>query len=61
MPVFGKQAYDDQQMRRLMSEFLGVLERFLTYETWLQTPSEQWLSLAKIYRQRQLPAKRLLT
>jgi hypothetical protein len=54
--VFGKQAYDDLQMRRLMSEFLGVLEDFLTHETWRESPSEQWTSLAKIYRQRQLPA-----
>ena len=53
--VFGKQPYDDQQMRRLMSELLGVLENFLTHEAWLETPSEQWLSRAKIYRQRQLP------
>lgn len=54
--VFGKQPYDDLMMRRLMSEFLGVLEGFLTHEAWLEKPSDQWLSLAKIYRQRQLPA-----
>ena len=54
--VYDKQAYDDLQMRRLMSEFLGVLEDFLTYETWLENPSGQWLSLAKTYRQRQLSA-----
>ncbi len=54
--VFGKQPYDDLQMRRTMSEFLGVLEDFLTHEDWRETPSDQWLSLAKIYRQRQLAA-----
>ncbi|MFN0036606.1 MAG: hypothetical protein ACKVUS_16190 [Saprospiraceae bacterium] len=54
--IFEKQPYDDLKMRRTMSEFLGVLEDFLTHETWLETPSEQWLSLAKTYRQRQLPS-----
>jgi len=50
------QGYDDLQMRRLMSEFLGVLEAFLTHEVWRENPSEQWLSLAKTYRKRQLSA-----
>ncbi|MBC7775799.1 MAG: hypothetical protein H7246_10235 [Phycisphaerae bacterium] len=54
--IYGKQAYDDLKMRRVMSEFLGVLEGFLAHESWRDNPSEQWLSLAKIYRQRQLPA-----
>lgn len=54
--IFDKQAYDDLQMRRTMSEFLGVLEAFLAHEAWRETPSEQWLSLAKTYRQRQLSA-----
>jgi hypothetical protein len=54
--IFGKAPYVDLQLRRLMSEFLGVLEEFLTHETWRQSPSEHWLSLAKTYRQRQLPA-----
>lgn len=52
--VYGDAAYDDLKMRRLMSEFLGVLEAFLTHETWQNNPSEQWLLLAKTYRQRQL-------
>lgn len=52
--VFENEAYDDLKMRRLMSEFLGILEGFLTYEAWQNTPSEHWLSLAKIYRDRQL-------
>lgn len=55
--VFGKQPYDDLQMRRTMSEFLGVLEAYLTHEAWLESPSEQWLALAKTYRQRQLPGE----
>lgn len=54
--IFGKAPYDDLQLRRLMSEFLSVLEEFLTHETWRQSPSAHWLSLAKTYRQRQLPA-----
>lgn len=54
--LFGKGAYDDLQMRHLLSEFLGVLEAFLAYETWGETPFEQWISLAKTYRKRQLPA-----
>jgi len=54
--VFENEGYDDLKMRRLMSEFLGVLEGFLTYEAWHETPSEHWLSLAKIYRERQLPS-----
>jgi len=53
--LFGNQPYNDLQIRRIMSEFLGVLEEFLTHETWRETPCEQWLSLAKTYRQRQLP------
>lgn len=54
--LFEGQTYDDLKMRRLMSEFLGILEDFLTHETWRETPSERWLSLAQIYRKRQLPA-----
>lgn len=52
--IFEKEAYDDLKMRRTMSEFLGVLETFLAYETWQNNPVEQWLTLAKTYRQRQL-------
>lgn len=55
--VFGEQPYDDLKMRRLMSEFLGVLEDFLAYEAWHNKPAEQWLLLAKTYRQRQLPSE----
>ncbi|MFN0214974.1 MAG: hypothetical protein ACKVT2_12025 [Saprospiraceae bacterium] len=40
-----------------MSEFLGVLEDFLTYETWLEGATDRSLLLAKIYRQRQLPSE----
>lgn len=53
--VYGKQPYDDLNMRRLMSEFLDVLEAFLAYQQWIEKPTEHWLSMAKIYRQRQLP------
>ncbi len=52
--IFENQPYDDLQMRRTMSEFLGVLEGFLSHEGWRENPSEHWLSLAKTYRQRQL-------
>ena len=54
--VFAKEPYDDLKMRRLMSEFLGVLEDFLAHEAWYNSPAEQWLLLAKTYRQRQLAA-----
>lgn len=54
--LYKNQPCDDVQIRRIMSEFLGVLEDFLTYESWRETPSEHWLSLAKHYRQRQLPS-----
>ncbi|MCC7466202.1 MAG: hypothetical protein IT261_08040 [Saprospiraceae bacterium] len=52
--VYGNEPYDDLKMRRLMSEFLDVLEAFLAYEAWHNHHSEQWLALAKTYRQRQL-------
>ena len=54
--IFESETYDDLKMRRTMSEFLGVLEDFLAHETWQNNPAEQWLTLAKTYRQRQLPA-----
>jgi len=54
--IFEKEAFDDLKMRRIMSEFLGVLEDFLAHETWQNNPAEQWLTLAKTYRQRQLSA-----
>jgi hypothetical protein len=54
--LFGKGDYDDLKIRHLMSEFLGVLEDFLAFETWGESPFEQWISLAKTYRKRQLPA-----
>lgn len=52
--IYENEAYDDLKMRRTMSEFLGVLEEFLAHETWQNNPVEQWLTLAKTYRQRQL-------
>jgi len=55
--IFKTAAYDDLKIRRLMSEFLGVLEDFLAHETWQNNPSDQWFLLAKIYRQRQLSSE----
>lgn len=52
--IFEKEAFDDLKLRRIMSEFLGVLEHFLAHESWQNNPAEQWLTLAKAYRQRQL-------
>lgn len=55
--VYENEAYEDLKMRRLMSEFLDVLEAFLAHEAWHNNPTEQWLALAKTYRQRQLAAE----
>jgi hypothetical protein len=55
--VYENEAYNDLKMRRLMSDFLDVLEAFLAHEVWRNNPAEQWLALAKTYRQRQLTAE----
>lgn len=53
--LFGDAPYDDLKMRRLMSEFLRVLETFLAYEARREQPAKRALSLARLYRSRQMP------
>lgn len=50
--LFPGKPYDDLIIRRLMSEFLDVLEDFLAYETWQRRPVARLLDLARLYRDR---------
>jgi hypothetical protein len=51
--LFGAGAYDDLALRRLMSEFLRVLEAFLAYEAWRSEPMGHALDLSRLYFDRQ--------
>lgn len=53
--LFGDQPYHDLTIRRTMSEFLTVLEEFLTYEAWQKDAVARHLALARLYHDRQLP------
>lgn len=53
--LFEGQAYHDLTIRRLMSEFLTVLEDFLTYEALQKDRVARHLVLTRLYYDRQLP------
>jgi len=52
--LFEGKPYDDLAMRRLLSEFLEQLERFLIHENWQNKPQEIALQRVRMYRSRQL-------
>jgi hypothetical protein len=55
--VFPGRAYDDLALRRLMSEFIAVLEDFLAAEARREEPAARHLALARVFHDRQRPAE----
>lgn len=53
--LFENEPYNDLKMRRLMSEFLQILEAFLVYEDRAESPAAAALTRARLYRSRQMP------
>jgi hypothetical protein len=49
--------YDDQIMRRVLSEFLALIKAFLAHESIRERRTDDHLILSKIYRDRQLHAE----
>jgi hypothetical protein len=54
--LYPDNAYDDQIMRRLLSEFLSIIKAFLAYESLHERRTGDHLILSKLYRDRQLHA-----
>ncbi|MCB0643056.1 MAG: hypothetical protein KDC44_15510, partial [Phaeodactylibacter sp.] len=52
--LFPKEAYDDARMRQVIHFMLKPVEEFLAYQEWIKDESKANLTLAKVYRQRQL-------
>ncbi|MBK7409372.1 MAG: hypothetical protein IPJ40_15825 [Saprospirales bacterium] len=52
--VYPKMDYDDAQMRQVMHFLLKAVEEFLIYEEWTEDPVKARITLARVYRRRQL-------
>ena len=53
--TFGAETYDDHKLRRTMSDLYSLLEQYLIWNHRQQDAVENQLTLATIYRQRNLP------
>lgn len=52
--VYPGMPYDDAQMRQVMHFLLKAVEEFLIYEEWNEDPVKARITLARVYRRRQL-------
>lgn len=52
--IYPKTVYDDAQIRQVMHFLLKAVEEFLIYQEWIEDPVKARITLARVYRRRQL-------